>query len=382
MEFRDWNTILGLQRTPLSRDDLLGDVLAPEGDTYSSYLSNNITQLVDFTKLVSTMDLRQFFWEYRNHLDKQKIGEGSTYDVYKCEFDSGIVAAVKRAKGFLPLASNNEASEMELQIMSTMLTEMRVLSHPPLTGHLNLIQILGYGWEFLDFGFLPFIVLEFADFGSLDQFLTSRGDKLSAAAKLNICMDLLSGLDALHSCDITHGDVKLENVLVAKSDTDPEGFIVKIADFSHCVVDSARGEDSWILGTTMWAAPEVRNTIPSYFPLERQKSCDIFSFGLTAWDCLNNGGGYFDPCWIGNEKDVEAKLAYINSLPEDELLHLGLHFIDSLNDMSVSESEMAREILSRSIRDDWKKRATAPSLISAVTSKEWSATVNRLLEMS
>lgn len=361
----------------MPRDNLLGDVLVPESDTNSSYLSDNITKLADFIKLVSTMDLRQFFWEYRNHLDKQKIGEGSTSDVYKCEFDSGIVTAVKRAKGFLPLASNNEASEMELQIMSTMLTEMRVLNHPPLRGHLNLIHLLGYGWEFLDFGFLPFIVLEFADFGSLDQFLISRGDKLSTAAKLNICMDILSGLDALHSCDITHGDVKLENVLVAANDADPEGFIVKIADFSHCIVDSARGGDNWILGTTMWAAPEVRNTIPSYFPLERRKSCDIFSFGLTAWDCLNNGGGYFELYWIENEKGVEAKLAYINSLPKDGLLHMGLHFIDSLNDISASESEKAREILSQSIRDDWKERATASSLIGAVASGEWSVTVNR-----
>ena len=165
---------------------------------------------------------------------------------------------------------------MEFQIMSTVLTEVRVLNHPPLRGHLNLIQLFGYGWEFLDFGFLPFIVLEFADFGSLDQFLISRVDKLSVAAKLNICMDLLSGLDTLHFCDITHGDVKLENVLVAANDADPEGFIVKIADFSHCVVDSPRSKDNWILGTTMCAAPEVRTTIPPCFLLN-DGSLAIFS---------------------------------------------------------------------------------------------------------
>src|SRR5437763_12712930 len=127
------------------------------------------------------MNLKQFFWEYRNRLDKQKIGEGSVYDVYRCEFDSGIVAAVKRVKGFLPLTSNNVPGEMEIDSMRIMLTEMRVLSHGPLKGHPNLAHLLGYGWEFLDFGYSPFIVLEFAALGTLDQFLISQGEGLSAA---------------------------------------------------------------------------------------------------------------------------------------------------------------------------------------------------------
>jgi serine/threonine protein kinase len=381
MEFTDWISIIGSQRTPLPRDNLHEGVISPESKTSSSYLSNNITGVVDFMKHASTMDLVQFFWEYRDHGDKRKLGEGSTYDVYKCEFDSGIIGAVKRAKEFLPMASDNEPREMELQTMNTMLTEMRVLNHPPLKEHPNLIQPLGYGWEYLDFGFCPFIVLEFADLGNLDQFLITRADKLSAADKLEICMDLLSGLEALHSCDITHGDIKLENILVAANETNPKGFTIKIADFSHCVVEGDREKHKWILGTTMLAAPEVRDIMPSYFPLEQRKSCDIFSFGLTAWDCLKNGGGYFESHWIGNKKGVEAKLAYIKSLPKDGMLNLGLEFIDSLTDMSVSESEIARGILSKSVRDDWKERATASSIIEAVASKKWLVTQRNLLDM-
>ena len=190
-------------------------------------------------------------------------------------------------------------------------------------------------------------------------------------------MNLLTGLDALHACDITHGDIKLENVLVAASDVYSEGFIVKIADFSHCVNDSASAEENWILGTVMWAAPEVRSTVPSCFPLERRKSCDIFSFGLAAWDCFNNGGRYFELGWIGSEKGIEAKVLFLNSLPKDELLRRSLQFIDSLGDMSFNENEKARELLSQSIRDDWEVRGTTSSLISAIASKEWCVTINR-----
>ncbi|KAH8655982.1 ankyrin repeat-containing domain protein [Tricladium varicosporioides] len=370
MEFTDWVSILGSQRTPLPRTNLPEGVSSLENKSSSSYFSNKITAVVDFMKHASAMDLKQFFWEYRNHLDKRKLGEGSTYDVYKCEFDSGIIGAVKRAKEFLPIASDDEPHEMELQTMNTMLTEMGVLSHPPLKEHPNLIRLLGYGWEYLDFGFCPFIVLEFANLGTLDEFLISRADKLSEADKLEICMDLLSGIEALHSCDITHGDIKLENILVTANDANPKGFTIKIADFSHCVVDSDEDEDKWILGTPLLAAPDVRDTIPSHFPLEQRKSCDIFSFGLTAWDCIKNGGGYFELHWIGNKQGVEAKLAYIKSLPKDGMLNLGLNFIDSLTDMSVSESEIARGILSQSIRDDWKERATASSIIEAAASKK------------
>jgi serine/threonine protein kinase len=370
MEFTDWISIQGSQRTPLARDNTFEGLVPGERKTSPHYLSNNITGVVDFMKHASTMDLKQFFWEYRNHLDKRKLGEGSTYDVFKCEFDSGIIGAVKRVKEFLPMAANNEAREMELQTMNTMLAEMRVLNHPPLKEHPNLIQLLGYGWEYLDFGFCPFIVLEFADLGTLDQFLVLRADKLSAVDKLEICIDILSGLEALHSCDITHGDIKLENVLVIANETNPKGFTVKIADFSHCVINSDRDEDKWIFGTTMLAAPEVRYTIPSYFPLEQRKSCDIFSFGLATWDCLNNGRGYFESHWIGNKTGVEAKLAYITSLPKDGMLNLGLDFIDSLTALNVGEREIARGIISQSDRDDWKERATAFSIIEASTSNQ------------
>mmetsp|Transcript_22495 Transcript_22495/g.19455 ORF Transcript_22495/g.19455 Transcript_22495/m.19455 type:complete len:165 (+) Transcript_22495:382-876(+) len=80
---------------------------------------------------------------------------------------------------------------------------------------------------------------------------------------------LVDGLDYLHSNDISHLDLKLENLLLG------EDFKLKIIDFgfSNC---KAQGDNGSLgSGTEDYRAPEVING-----QVEDYKAADIFSLGI------------------------------------------------------------------------------------------------------
>jgi hypothetical protein len=99
-------------------------------------------------------------------------------------------------------------------IMTDLVTELRVLCHPPLQKHPNILRLLGAAWireedmasdlketisEYRDVETRewPVLVTEKATFGSLFKFLNSReyrSIRSSLSAKLNLCIDALNGI--------------------------------------------------------------------------------------------------------------------------------------------------------------------------------------------
>jgi serine/threonine protein kinase len=60
------------------------------------------------------------------------------------------------------------------------------------------------------------LVLEYAELGSLFHLQTSAS-RLPWRIKQKLCYDVGRGLSLLHACDIVHGDLKHENVLIFKN---------------------------------------------------------------------------------------------------------------------------------------------------------------------
>jgi protein kinase-like protein len=202
------------------------------------------------------------------------IGQGATFnvkkDVTQHSLDSGDaerlgfilrdkVVVHKRLRRFPPLSVQERSRQLQ-----SFLLELRCLCHGPLQKHPNIITLLGFGFEpgfYDDSDVWPVLTLEYAEFGSLAD-LQERNLSLRATTKANLCLDVALGIQALHECDIIHGDVKSENVLVFPHKE--RGYIGKLADFGYSVL-SSQGSVSK-RGTVPWQAPEVsnaRSTIPS-----------------------------------------------------------------------------------------------------------------------
>ena len=90
------------------------------------------------------------------------------------------------------------------------------------------------------------------------------------------------GMSFIHSKGILHLDLKLENVLVdARHDAPPRCWGARIADFG-CGIESGAEKIGRIVGTTMYASPEMLNG-------ERcTRASDIYSFSMLLVDLVHS----------------------------------------------------------------------------------------------
>lgn len=97
----------------------------------------------------------------------------------------------------------------------------------------------------------PYLVLEWAEKGSLENFVPPNGLEVEPA--IEIAKGLLSGLGAAHAAGILHRDIKPENILLTR-----EG-IPKLADFGLAKVSgsSVKTRTGIVLGTAEYLAPEL-----------------------------------------------------------------------------------------------------------------------------
>ncbi|MCJ1380558.1 hypothetical protein MMC17_003666 [Xylographa soralifera] len=150
------------------------------------------------------------------------------------------------------------------------LMEVRILSHPEIRAHPNVVRLLGIGWEYsrTDQSFPePNLVLEQA-FNTLHDFHNSN---LPFETRHAICLDVAEGMKILHQCGIIHGDIKTENILMFESSR----WIAKVADFSHSTLDT--GEERKLPGGTgRYAAPEWQQTLKTSAMFQT----DLYSYGI------------------------------------------------------------------------------------------------------
>jgi serine/threonine protein kinase len=104
-----------------------------------------------------------------------------------------------------------------------------------------------------------------ADDGTLGDFLANTADAGKFDVKIELLLDVLDGLKSLHTEGIAHCDLKLENVLVFRSDPEqqnesPFRSRAKLCDFGFAIIErDYEGHSSFCarLGTEPWNAPEL-----------------------------------------------------------------------------------------------------------------------------
>lgn len=258
-----------------------------------------------------------------------RIGDGSSYVVEKALSVGKNVVAVKRTQfavnGVREPPSDAGQFSFEDQI-DILYTEVRCLTHPPLRKHPNIVDFMGYGWH-TSYGIsLPFIVLEYAQYGTLDSFLQSDPMK-PWSLKLKLVRDVASGLSTLHSCKLIHGDMKMQNVLVFGEDQ-RDGFIAKLSDFGHTIFwDSTRAFEPLYGGTPLFNAPEVHDQDFELIPIESMPACDTYSFGLLVWGVVKDGKTFFETSWLEDPQD--DKIDFLQSCDGDFLVDKAIQDIET-----------------------------------------------------
>lgn len=211
------------------------------------------------------------------------LGEGSSGRVYLGKKrEDGELIAVKRMRKDKTAPKRLEA---EIFIMKT-------LFHP------NVISL--YFFEETDK--YHYIGMEYGGERDLfDVLYSSEGNRLCEAEAAHYCRQILSALAYIHSKNILHRDVKLENVLVS------ERKVVKLTDFGLAKLhDGSMSSRHTLCGSLSYLAPEVHN-LEVYGP-----AADVWSFGVVAYCCVQGFMPYFERIqppdfdWSKRAWDVET----------------------------------------------------------------------------
>ena len=280
------------------------------------------------------------------------LGCGATYIVERREAAGDKVVAVKHIRQDedkrFPNSSESDISRHRLQ---SVLLEVQVLLHPFLRRQHNIIRLLAHGW---DEEIRPFLVVEFADLGTASRYLQNGERSWNDMTRLVV--DVASGLAVLHACDIIHGDVKLENILLFSEAGG--GFVAKLSDFGFCSVEIL-GEYHY-LGTRLLNAPEIRQ--PEYLHAVHSglafMKCDVYSFGLLAWETFNNGHRFYTSNNIGIGSDeYEQAERFLSTLEGagSSLASYAKDFIQCLHS-SLSTKEALIEAITLALKRDPSSR--------------------------
>ncbi len=133
--------------------------------------------------------------------------------------------------------------------------------------HPNNIRLLDYGEAPVSGGVLAYIVLEHFEAPTLRSILTEFR-RLAPLDAVEVARQVLQALDEAHRHGLTHGDVKPENILVARQG----------ATVGHVkVIDYGVTER---MGTPQYMAPELRSGQP------RSATTDLYAVGATLYECL------------------------------------------------------------------------------------------------
>ena len=132
--------------------------------------------------------------------------------------------------------------------------------------HANVVSVVGV----VTSGRPVYLLVSYCDHGSLLSYLAKTKDQASLTSKLQMCLDIATGMDHLASNHFVHRDLAARNVLL---DLD---MVCKIADFglSRAVNSSVGGAGEEYYRSmngvfpVRWTAPEVRvasHSIPPHW---------------------------------------------------------------------------------------------------------------------
>ncbi|KAF9699904.1 hypothetical protein EKO04_002540 [Ascochyta lentis] len=206
------------------------------------------------------------------------LGKGAFATVHQLatKMEGKLLAAKELEKRrFMKNGQLDKKIDNEMRIMQS-------LRHP------NIVEFV----EYHDQGDYLYIIMEYVRHGDLQAYLNQNGQMSESLARV-VGQQILSALAYLHRSQITHRDIKPDNILIA--DVDP--LKVKLSDFGLSKV--VKHEETFLktfCGTLLYCAPEV---FPDYGESKGTKrrrgakqyhsyssSVDIWSFGGVLWYAL------------------------------------------------------------------------------------------------
>ena len=203
--------------------------------------------------------------------------------------------------------------------------------------HPNIVKIYDYG----EYNNLPYIVTEYVKGQTLRDVLDYKRC-FSLNESCSIMLQLCDALIEVHSKNIVHRDIKLQNVYYA---SDGE---IKLGDFGISVLLGSGmnvNENKKVMGTAQYLAPELVYGEKATF------QSDIYAMGITFFELLTgrvpfDGKNPHDVAVMQVEKEVPSPLTINPDLPKEVEYIIFKAVNKNLDERYKSVNEMKKDILS------------------------------------
>ncbi|HEY4577115.1 MAG TPA: serine/threonine-protein kinase [Yaniella sp.] len=150
------------------------------------------------------------------------------------------------------------------------------------------------------------IVMDYIAGGTLRDLLAARGP-LPAAQALGLTAQIFDALAAAHRQDITHRDIKPDNVLLSDTAAHDDAAHVLVTDFGIAAVVSARQrQTSGMLGTPHYMAPEIISQGHA------TSAADVYSTGILLYELFSGRTPFAGP-----GTDFTVAYRHVTALPPE-----------------------------------------------------------------
>ncbi|CAB4396023.1 unnamed protein product [Rhizophagus irregularis] len=227
--------------------------------------SNEVNELFFWIKeAISNNHIK--FYEYKYFSDIQKIGTGHFGIVYRAKWkDLDQYFALKSFFSFDSATIKELVHELELQ--------REVAFHDNV---INFYGITTRDQEILSSEMTNYLlVMEYADGGSLQNYLKENFKSLTWEDKYKLAYQLACAVSCLHSEEIVHLDLHSGNVLIHENK-------IKLADFglSRRIETLSKRRQSELFGVIPYIDPKAFCNDPNSL---NEKS-DVYSVGVLLWE--------------------------------------------------------------------------------------------------
>ena len=191
----------------------------------------------------------------------QKLGDGAYGTVYLA---TNLMTKQKVAMKKIDKVKDNEIDDMEIK---NEIDILRKLDHP------NIVKII----EFYSASKAYYIITDYCSCGELYNQIKFQYNEYQLSV---LFYQVFSGLYYLHSKNIVHRDLKLENILISEMEPDKKTnkkyFWIKIIDFGTAKIFEKNKNEKTVIGSSYYIAPEVLQK-------NYNEKCDTWSAGVILY---------------------------------------------------------------------------------------------------
>ncbi len=222
---------------------------------------------------------KQFSLKEKLSLKLMKVFEG--FEILDC-LKSGVISNVYHIS--ISSKNNNNKNDKKDAIMKLLNYKRNIRDDEIYISQIlknkNIIDY--YTHSFLEGQESPFLIMEYAKYGNLRNFIRKvlKRSYFSESLACYLAYQILNGINYMHICKVAHMNLKPENIVV------DEFLIAKIIDFSTSLIYKKLKPEDYIklpfVGTSFYMSKEILKS--DTIKVKDLNKVDLYSFGVTLYN--------------------------------------------------------------------------------------------------